>query len=144
MVAYRPSKQYKQLNSLKKQVIYKDDLFTFTTDDLYILNDGNIYIFLDISKYFNLHVSNFNNGLLEHSYRRNSANSIFLNQKLTNTNFLLVSCISTGISYDSCDKSPMINDLINGLSIRNKIPTYLKLIPGNTMADMHPPQSIFT
>lgn len=55
MVAYRPSKQYKQLNSLKKQVIYKDDLFTFTTDDLYISNSNHGCVYLDISKYFNIY-----------------------------------------------------------------------------------------
>lgn len=42
-------------------IIYQDDLFTFTDNDIYCLGKNTIYFYVDISKYFNLRYSSFKN-----------------------------------------------------------------------------------
>ena len=51
------SKSTNNVNNIidDSKIIYKDELFTFTTDDIYFLNNEQKTIFLDVSKYFNMY-----------------------------------------------------------------------------------------
>ena len=45
---------------MNQNIIYQDDLFTFTEDDIYIIHSiNNIYFYLNVSIYFNMHYSLF-------------------------------------------------------------------------------------
>ena len=146
MVAYRPSKQYKQLNSLKKQVIYKDDLFTFTTDDLYISNSNHGCVYLDISKYFNIYHLKLSAYNKKPSTNDNIGNQIIItNANANKLKFIQNRFIFLGQIFIIPDKPIAASSLfyLSEYHTEYDMPTFHSIIPGDVAADFTPPQSLF-
>ena len=113
---------------ISSEIIYQDDLFTFTIDDLYFLDNKQKTIFLDVSKYFDIYHSFFKIDV--HAPKNNK----FIFNHNANANMRKLKLICLGSVYTNYNLS-LLSDRFNISVLNNIYNEYyqFKLIPGNAI-----------
>ena len=126
------SKSTNNVNNIidDSKIIYKDELFTFTTDDIYFLNNEQKTIFLDVSKYFDIYHSFFKINVHAHAPKNNK----FIFNHNANANMRKLKLICLGSVYTNYNLS-LLSDRFNINVLNNIYNEYyqFKLIPDNAI-----------